>query len=269
MKLLRFLLCLVLTEFAWVAHGQDGNRLFYDAVRTEAAGDLDDAITYYEKAASQAHSANLHGNLANLYLKTGNHGKAILHYRKALLLAPNNRELRANLTQAREIAGLPVRKATVDDSYFAPTTIGVWCWGVVILFWAGLWGNLFFLRALLPFYLKAVVMSSWAILVAFGAYATWRTDNNIQLLAREAVAVASDTSNGEEPSSIRLRRFAGDANGANAELKPGEIVHIDVGEDSTLKEHETPDGTIWYLARSRYGGKKGWATTKELIRILD
>jgi len=258
-----------LAKLGWVAHGQDGNRLFYDAVRTEATGDLDDAIASYEKAATQAHSANLHGNLANLYFKTGNHGKAILHYRKALLLAPNNRELRANLAQAREVARLPAHTPTADDSYFAPTTIDAWCWGVVVLFWLGLFGGLFFLRTLLPAYVKAMVASGWATLVALGTYATWRADNNTWLLTREAVTVAPVPTNGEEPSNIRLRRYAGDANEANAELKPGEIVRIDADEDSTLKQHVTPDGTVWYLARSRYGGKKGWATNEELIRVLD
>jgi hypothetical protein len=67
---------------------------------------------------------------------------------------------------------------------------------------------------------------------------------------------------------IRLRRYAGDANDANAELKPGEVVRIDKDDTGQLKMHVTKDQVKWYLARSVSGGKKGWATEKELVRIL-
>jgi tetratricopeptide (TPR) repeat protein len=62
------------------------DRLFYDAVRTEASGDLDQAINLYLKASALSHSANLHGNLANLYFKKEQFGHSILHFRKALLM---------------------------------------------------------------------------------------------------------------------------------------------------------------------------------------
>ena len=251
-------------------HGNEADRLFYEAVRVEDNGSLEDAIASYEEATAHAHSANLHGNLANLYFKMANHGKAILHYRKALLLDPDNQELKANLAHVRGVAGIPSPATTADDSYFAPTTTNTWCWITMILFWIGLLGGLFFLRAILPNSLKAVVVTIWATVVAFGSYAAWRADRNTTLLNREAVAVATNTSaKGEERQLIRLRRYAGDSNEANAELKPGEIVRIDVGDESNLKKHVTPDGTIWLLARSRLGGKKGWATSKELMKILD
>ena len=111
------------------AEGKSAEDLFYvalmsfgEGVKAEAAGDFDKAINSYEKAASLAHSANLHGNLANLFFKIGDHGKAILHYRKALLLAPDNRELKANLARVREIAEIPIPLRSMDDSYFAPST---------------------------------------------------------------------------------------------------------------------------------------------------
>ena len=44
--------------------GNSKEQLFYDAVRLESTGDIVNAIQKYEKALSQASSANLHGNVA-------------------------------------------------------------------------------------------------------------------------------------------------------------------------------------------------------------
>ena len=71
MKLTIKLYCIFICAFilrSQCAGGQE-DRLFYDAVRTEAAGDLDQAINLYLEASTLSHSANLHGNLANLYFK--------------------------------------------------------------------------------------------------------------------------------------------------------------------------------------------------------
>ena len=274
-RLLAFLL-VATSPLPSFAEGKSSEDLFYvalmafgEGVKADAAGDFDKAINSYEKAASLAHSANLHGNLANLYFKVGDHGKAILHYRKALLLAPDNRELKANLARVREIAEIPIPLRSMDDSYFAPSTIGTWCWITATLFWLGLFAGLILMRSLLPTTLRISIATSWLTLIVFGAYAAWRADHNAVMLVREAVAVAPLNTAGEKPSMIALRRYAGDSNEANAELKSGEIVHIDIDQDSTLKEHRTPDSDVWYLARSQSGGKKGWATSKELLKVLD
>ena len=76
----------VLLSFTQVAFCGDEDRLFYDAVRAEASGNLDQAIDYYLKASKISHSANLYGNLANLFFKKEQFGLAILYFRKALLL---------------------------------------------------------------------------------------------------------------------------------------------------------------------------------------
>ena len=242
---------------------------FGEGVKAEAAGDFNKAIASYRKAAAQVHSANLHGNLANLYFKVGNHGKAILHYRKALLLSPNNRELKANLARVREIAKIQIPARSADTDYFAPSTISTWCWTTTSLFWLGLFVVLILMKRLISSLIKFALVVTWISLVAFGSYATWRADQNAMMLFREAVAVSPQGANGEEASKVALRRYAGDSNEANAQLRSGEIVHIDLDQESKLKQHRTPDSGIWYLARSGTGGKKGWATSKELLRILD
>ncbi|SVD77512.1 uncharacterized protein METZ01_LOCUS430366, partial [marine metagenome] len=200
---------------ACLANGEESKHLFHVALQAEAKGNFDEAISFYEEAAAQAHTANLHGNLANLHFKVGNHGKAILHYRKALLLSPNNRELKANLARVREIGEIPATVQSMDGSYFAPNTIGTWCWSTATLFWVGLFASLFLLRSLLSFYLRIAVAIGWLTLVALGIYASWRTDENTQRLLQEAIAVAPMGTIGETPTTIPLQRYAGNANEAN------------------------------------------------------
>ena len=269
MKSLRIALLIASTTFVDFAHGNEANRLFYDGVRAEAGGDLDTAIVFYEKAAVLAHSANLHGNLANLQFKMGNHGKAVLHFRKALLLDPRNSELRANLAFAREKAGLPSSIPTVDDSYFAPESLDVWICSASILFWTGLLAGVFLYRSYSTVLTKIFGVSGWVGLVVFSVYAAWRAEHNAKLLTREAVAVTPQVfADANETAKIPLRRYAGEAD-ANANLQPGELVRIATDENGGLKRHVTPDGVTWYLAHSVSGSSKGWATNKELLLILN
>ena len=269
MKLLRIVVYLVSATFCSGVDANEANRPFYDGVRAEASGDLDAAIASYEKAAAISHSANLHGNLANLHYKTGSSGKAVLHYRQALLMDPGNPEISSNLAFARKAAGLPPASPSADDFYFAPESISIWVWATTIAFWLGIYLGLLLTRSYISAFAKITGVIGWAGIVAFGTYAIWRANRNIDFLAREAVAVLPSQANeGNETAVIRLRRYAGDANDANAELKPGEVVRIDKDDTGQLKMHVTKDQVKWYLARSVSGGKKGWATEKELVRIL-
>ena len=269
MKLLRIVVYLVSATFCSGVDANEANRPFYDGVRAEASGDLDAAIASYEKAAAISHSANLHGNLANLHYKTGSLGKAVLHYRQALLLDPGNPEISSNLAFARKAAGLTPASPSADDFYFAPESISIWVWATTIAFWLGIYLGLILTRSYISGFAKITGVIGWAGIVAFGTYAIWRANRNIDFLAREAVAVLPSQANeGNETAVIRLRRYAGGANDANAELKPGEVVRIDKDDTGQLKMHITKDQVKWYLARSISGGKKGWATEKELVRIL-
>ena len=269
MKLLRIVVYLLSATFCSGVDANEANRPFYDGVRAEASGDLDAAIASYEKAAAISHSANLHGNLANLHYKTGSLGKAVLHYRQALLLDPGNPEISSNLAFARKAAGLPSASPSADDFYFAPESISIWVWATTIAFWLGIYLGLILTRSYISRFAKITGVIGWAGIVAFGTYAIWRANRNIDFLEREAVAVLPATTNeSNETAVIRLRRYAGGANDANAELKPGEVVRIDKDDTGQLKMHVTKDQVKWYLARSISGGKKGWVTEKELVRIL-
>ena len=108
-------LSIILVPLIWASSKE---QLFYDAVRFEATGNINQAIENYEKIFEQASSANLHGNLANLYYKKSDYGRSILHYRKALLLDGNNREFLSNLSFVCRTANLentdPLKNNFID-----------------------------------------------------------------------------------------------------------------------------------------------------------
>ena len=64
---IQFFLTISIVNILSSENSQSKEQLFYDAVRLESSGNIAEAIKKYEKALSEASSANLHGNLANLY----------------------------------------------------------------------------------------------------------------------------------------------------------------------------------------------------------
>ncbi len=269
MKAFRVFTLIACASFTVVTSGKEADRLFYGGVRAEGEGDLKTAISCYEEALDISHSANLHANLANLQFKMGNHGKAVLHFRKALLLDPQNSEIKGNLDFAREKAGLPSLVNTIDKSYFSPEHIDLWCCFASFVFWSGLLAGILLSRTYFTNLAQISSVTVWLFLVSCSLYATWRSERNAKLLAREAVAIASEVpGDSNETLKVPLRRYAGETN-ANANLQPGEIVRIAPSDDGGLKSHVTPDGVTWYLAQSVSGSSKGWATDKELHLILN
>ena len=131
-------------------------RKFYEAVRAEASGDLDSAIKHYKSIANSHHSANLHANLANLYFKTKKYGKSILHYRKALLIEPANREFKENLKFTLEIAGVP-KQYISSEKFLSFGSANLYLSVSVFLFWIGT-----FLFAWI-FILGWEIKSSWSL----------------------------------------------------------------------------------------------------------
>lgn len=78
-----------------------------DVLSTKAVGDSAymksdylTAIQVYEDLLQQGESAEVYYNLGNSYYKSGDIAHAILNYERALLLQPNDEDIRANLTIA-------------------------------------------------------------------------------------------------------------------------------------------------------------------------
>jgi tetratricopeptide (TPR) repeat protein len=74
-----------------------GNQLYQD-------GDFAGAVDAYEAVVSAGfESAELHYNLGNAYFKSGELGRSILEWERALALSPGDEDARANLDLARSL----------------------------------------------------------------------------------------------------------------------------------------------------------------------
>ena len=83
-----------------VAQGErdaGARELFYQGNLAYKEGKYDSAIDSYEKILGLGlESGNLYYNLGNVYFKKGEFGKAMLNYKRALMLIPNDSDLRSN-----------------------------------------------------------------------------------------------------------------------------------------------------------------------------
>lgn len=90
----------MLSVFA--AGSQSGNERLQQAADFYQKEDYARAVSIYEDLLKAGYaSAGLHYNLGNAYFKTGDLGKAVLHYEKGLKLAPGDEDLRFNLKIAQ------------------------------------------------------------------------------------------------------------------------------------------------------------------------
>tara|TARA_B100000212_G_scaffold320350_1_gene278123 strand:- start:896 stop:1717 length:822 start_codon:yes stop_codon:yes gene_type:complete len=244
-------------------HAETPDRLFYDAVRSEASGDFVSAIDSYEKAAAISHSANLHGNLANLYFKMDDHGRSILNYRKALLLDPSNREFSANLAFVSDIAGLQ-KDSPFSDGYIGSQSYVFWVVVTPTVIWGGLLvlGVLFFRRWAFDRVPWFGIL--WIVVCAISTWALKLSRTNQLLLSREVIALTDARKENNQSNEIALRRFAVANSSANTTVKSGESLFLDKDQDGTFKTHKSQSGTRWYLLRTKDSRKKGWVEEREI-----
>ena len=266
MKCIRLSFSIIILVSASYLQADSENRLFYDAVRAEATGDLDSAIESYENSAKIAHSANLHGNLANLYFKKEMFGESILNYRKALLIEPNDRDLSENLSFAIETAQIQSSGLDISLDYFRSSSVNLWSITASVIFWGGLLiiSTLFLLQV--DRALKLISFLAWAGLSGFGVWGTFKSKGNYDLQRREVIAIGVKDSNGSK--ALNLRRSPVNASSANTSVVPGESLFLNLNKDGLPKDHRNPNGERWYLVRSLEGRKRGWMKENELGRIL-
>ena len=96
--LLIFSLLITFENFA-----QNQTNLFEKANEYAAAEDYQQAVeTYQQLLAGGAESAEVEYNLANIFFAQNKIGEAVLHYERALRLAPHDEDIQQNLRLARE-----------------------------------------------------------------------------------------------------------------------------------------------------------------------
>ena len=257
---------LLLILVGYPCHGENAERIFYDAVRAEASGDLKLAISLYEQLSQNQHSANLHSNLANLYFKVEDYGRAVLHFRKSLLIDPDNREATSNLAFALEMSGVSNDTIHEENPAFSATALSIWA----LLSSAVLWGGLlFFIRLSKSNLLSSKSISFcflWLGLLSFLGWGWMKSRNNSEFLKREIIVL--DNQSAKKNSSIPLRRFAGEGSDHNTLIKPGTSLFVDLDEYGNHRLHTGPDGSAWYLVRSHNGSDKGWLKSNEFAKLL-
>ena len=242
-------------------------RIFYDAVRAEASGDLENAIILYEKVATEAHSPNLHGNLANLYFKLGKYGQAIVNYRQALILDPSNRELKENLSFALEVANVP-KNQRMFSNYLNSESIDFWFIMMAVIFWTGSLVISYFYFAGWNKQRFFIPVSIWLLLLSFTIWAIYTSSGSQSLLKREMIAIEPKANDQNHSKLIQLRRFAGSGSSANAHVKPGESLWVHLKNDLSIQNHISQAGLEWFLVHTSNDRKKGWIRSDEVKKII-
>lgn len=100
MKKLVYLLCILFTSLS-IAQEED---VFKEGNRFYNEGQFNEAIVNYETILkSGKHSADLYFNLANAHYKLNHIAPSIFYYEKALMLSPNDSDIKNNLSFARNM----------------------------------------------------------------------------------------------------------------------------------------------------------------------
>lgn len=99
------------------------------ATSAAARGEHATAAAQFERAiAEDGWSANALLGLGNAYASLGDHGRAILAYERARVLAPRDAAIATNLREVRESAGLVVAAPSAVDRVVDSLSASHWAW---------------------------------------------------------------------------------------------------------------------------------------------
>ena len=196
------------------------NKLYHD-------GKFADASKAYQKiVAGGCASACLFYNLGDAYVKTGELGKAVLSYERALREDPRDPEAKANLDYVRGLLSDRSEEGGIMDlvQKFSPSQWISWrenTWGFVLLYWIGIvvaMVGIFMRRGRKGVFTGASVFLGLALVLAttlFLRSSLW-ADPQAIVMAKEAevrygpVLGESTAFTLHEGSKVRVLRSAGD-----------------------------------------------------------
>jgi tetratricopeptide (TPR) repeat protein len=208
-----------------------------------AQGKYREAVHSYETIiAQQGYSTPVLFNLANAQQRDGQLGHAILNYERAALLSPNDPDIAANLSSARQKAGLePERQSPVQQAARALTLNGWFCLAATALFFLA---AAFPVKQLRPQLRPVLNWSSIAAALVFAIAATAAGVRWPDL--HRAVVIASEATAGVSPVTVAQPVF---------KLRAGEIVTLQQAHDG--------------FARIRnQAGHEGWVKLGEIAHII-
>ena len=133
-RLLAFLLCAVSTSSAFAQLDSD----FAKANQDYAQGNFNEAISGYRTLVGSGQwSANLFYDLGNAYFRTGDFGRAILNYERALALERHHPEATANLEIARDEARALEMQQSWPERYLESASSNQYSISAAVAFWVG------------------------------------------------------------------------------------------------------------------------------------
>lgn len=126
---MRLTLLLVLFSFCLAAtgHSENSKSLFNQGNEAYSSGDFPTAIEFYEQlTAASGYGAGVLFNLGNSYARSGQTGKAVLNYERALRLAPSNSDIQSNLELVRKESGLFPKEYSWSEQFFQLFNFDQW-----------------------------------------------------------------------------------------------------------------------------------------------
>ena len=138
-KLLVDLCCAVICTFVPASAFAQSDAEFSKANQEYAQGRFKEAIDQYEALARSGQwSANLFYDLGNAYFRTGDFGRAILNYERALTLERHHPEAAANLQIARDEARALEMQPSWSERYLQLASINQYSIAAAAAFWAAI-----------------------------------------------------------------------------------------------------------------------------------
>ncbi len=114
--------CLAASE-----NGDDSQNLFKQGNEAYSRGNFSAAAGFYEQlTAISGYGSGVLFNLGNSYARSGQAGKAILNYERALRLAPSNSDIQNNLELIRKESGLFPREYSWSEHFFQLLDLDQW-----------------------------------------------------------------------------------------------------------------------------------------------
>src|SRR5438046_7752180 len=111
---------------------------FAKANKEYAQGHFKEAIAGYEALVRPGQwNANLFYDLGNAYFRTGDFGRAILNYERALALDPHHPEAAANLQIARDEARALEMQQSWPERYLQFASVNQYSTAAAAAFWTG------------------------------------------------------------------------------------------------------------------------------------
>jgi tetratricopeptide (TPR) repeat protein len=230
--------------FAWTVPLAFGGTTWEAANAAYQHGKYEEAkVDYLQLARTGQHSADLFYNLGNVWFKLGDPGRAILNYRRALLLNPGLVEAGSNLRSVLKIVGN-------DDQPTFRDQIGAYA-------------DYFPLIASIAFWI-----------FAFTLFPAWRKHGRLTLFCRRLCIVAGLTFLGAAALFVWIGSGSKDANLAlvvdsAVDLKYGPAVSARAVESMQLGEqlHLISERGDWTFCRANTGNL-GWILTQKTERLI-